>query len=254
MRKNDMRNATGLLALALIASLAVITPASAEKTSAEKKGARDGARGGFAVQEGRAHSSQFGTPSGLPTLVETTPLDFDFEEGDEFSYASAACEFRLPFNDASLLLRGYPGLQPGLQSPGPAAYILEGTVTETNASDDRGTVEGTLTIIRCAEAGDGGQAELEAGRIFVEYEAKITKKSPNNLPLRGGTFRITGGTRIFDDISGRGSFEVRLTCLPGTLDNDGVPPGTDNCAELGVFSDAAFNLRGSYSDPTVPSA
>jgi hypothetical protein len=245
MRKNDMRNATGLLALALIASLAVITPASAEE-----KGARDGARGGFAVQEGRGHSSQFGTPSGLPTLVETTPLEFDFEEGDEFSYASAACEFRLPFNDTSLILRGYPGLQ----SPGPAAYILEGKVTETNASDDRGTVEGTLTIIRCAEAGDGGQNELEAGRIFVEYEAKITKKSPNNLPLRGGTFRITGGTGIFDDISGRGSFKGRLTCLPGTLDNDGVPPGTDNCAELGVFSDAAFNLRGSYSDPTVPSA
>jgi hypothetical protein len=242
MRKNDMRNVTGLLALALIASLAVITSASAEE-----KGARDGARGGFAVQEGRGHSSQFGTPrDGFPTLVETTPLDFDFEEGAEFSYAAAPCEFPTRNTDTSLILRGYPGLQ----SPGPAAYILEGTVTETNASDDRGTVEGTLTIIRCAEAGDGGQNELEAGRIFVEYEAKITKKSPNNLPLRGGTFRITGGTGIFDDISGRGSFKGRLTCLPGTLDKT----GTDNCAELGVFSDAAFNLRGSYSDPTVPSA
>jgi hypothetical protein len=242
MRKNDMRNATGLLALALIASLAVITPASAEE-----KGAGDGARGGFAVHEGRGHSSQFGTPrDDFPTLVETTPLEFDFEEGDKFSYAAAPCEFPTRFNDTSLILRGYPGLQ----SPGPAAYILEGKVTETNASADRGTVEGTLTIIRCAEAGDGGQAELEASRIFVEYEAKITKKSPNNLPLRGGTFRITGGTGIFDDISGGGSFKGRLTCLPGTLDKT----ATANCAELGVFSDAAFNLRGSYSDPTVPSA
>jgi hypothetical protein len=241
MRKNEMRNATGLLALALIASLAVITPASAEE-----KGARDGARGGFAVQEGRAHSSQFGTPSGLPTLIETTPLEFDFEKGDEFSYAAAPCQFPTRFTDTSLILRGYPGVQ----SPGPATFILEGTVTETNASADRGTVEGNLTIIRCAEAGDGGQNELEASRIFVEYEAKITKKSPNNLPLRGGTFRITGGTGIFDDIIGRGSFKGQLTCLPGTLDKT----GTANCAELGVFADATFNLRGSYSDPTVPSA
>ena len=242
-----MRNATCFAALVLAASLAAIAPASAEK-----KGAQDRARGGFAVQEGRAHSSQFGTPMGLPTLVETTPLEFDFEEGDEFSYSSAACEFRLPFNDTSLIFRGRG--YPGVQSPGPAAYILEGTVTETNASDDRGTVEGTLTIIRCAEAGDGGQNELEAGRIFVDYEAKITNKSANNLRLRGGTFRITGGTGIFDDISGKGSFKGRLTCLPPTFDNEGVPPGTDNCAELGVFSDAAINLRGSYKDPTVPSA
>ncbi len=233
-----MRNATGVLALALIASLAVITPASAEE-----KGVQDGARGGFAVQEGRGHSSQFGTPrDSFPTLVETTPLKFDFEEGAEFSYAAAPCRFPTKNTDTSLILRGYPGLP----SPGPATYILEGKVTETNASADRGTVQGTLTIIRCA----GDQNEIEADTIFVDYEAKITKKSPNNLPLRGGTFRITGGTGIFDDISGGGSFKGQLTCLPGTLDKT----GTANCADLGVFSDATFNLRGSYSDPTVPSA
>ena len=242
-----MKRAACFLSLALIASLSAIAPASAKK-----KDHQAATVGGFAVQEGRGHSSEFGTPMGLPTLFQTTPLEFDFEEGDQFSYSSAACEFRLPFNDTSLIFRGRG--YPGVQSPGPAAYLLEGTVTETNASDDRGTVEGTLTIIRCAEAGDGGQAELEAGRIFVEYEAKISGKSANNLRLRGGKFEITGGTGIFDDISGHGSFKGRLTCLPPTFDNEGVPPGTDSCAELGVFSDAAFNLRGSFEDPTMPSA
>jgi hypothetical protein len=242
-----MKKRSLFLALAIIASLFVSAPASAQENDAQ-----DGVSGGFAVQQGRAHSSQFGTPMGLPTLFETTPLEFDFEEGDSFSYSSAACEFRLRFNDTSLIFggRGFPGVP----SPGPAAYLLEGAVTETNASDDRGTVEGTLTIIRCAEAGDGGQAEIEAGRIFVDYRAKIANKSANTLQLRGGTFQITGGTGMFDDISGQGSFRGTLTCLAGTLDNEGVPPGTDNCAELGVFSDAAFDLRGSFRDPTVPAS
>ena len=186
---------------------------------------------------------------GLPTLFPTTPLEFDFEEGDRFSYSSAACEFRLKFNDTSLIFRGQG--YPGVPSPGPAAYFLEGEITD-NPSRGPGTVEGTLTVIRCAEAGDGGQAEIEAGRIVIDYRAKFTKKSANTLRLRGGKFRITEGTGIFEDITGRGSFKGRLTCLPGTLDNEGVPPGTDNCAELGFFSDAAFNLRGSFKDPTVP--
>ena len=247
--RHEMKRWSLVLTLALITSLFTMAPASAQQRS---KNQQDGLRGGFAVQEGRAHSSQFNTPSGLPTLFETTPLEFDFEEGDQFSYSSAACEFRLRFNDTSLIFRGQ-GF-PGVPSPGPAAYFLEGTISETNASDDRGTVEGTLTIIRCAEAGDGGQAELEAGRIFVDFEAQITSKSANELRLRGGTFQITGGTGIFADISGQGSFKGELTCLPGTLDNETVPEGVDNCAELGVFSDAAFNLRGSFEDPTVPTS
>ncbi len=196
---------------------------------------------------GRAHSSQFGTPSGKPTFFGTTPLEYDFEEGDSFSYSSAACEFRLPFNDTSLIFRG-PGY-PDIESPAPALYFLEGTVTETTGSGGRGTVEGSLTIIYCEEgraedaAVDPATNPIEGDRIFVEYQAKFTMKSLNSLPLRG-TFEITGGTGRFADISGQGSFKGELTCLPGTLDNDTVPEGVDNCAELGAFSDAAFNLCG----------
>lgn len=240
------------LGLALVMSLFTVAPASAQ--SRERS---DALRGGFAVQEARAHSSQFGTPSGKPTFFGTTPLEYDFEEGDSFSYSSAACEFRLPFNDTSLIFRG-PGY-PDIESPAPALYFLEGTVTETTGSGGRGTVEGSLTIIYCEEgraedaAVDPATNPIEGDRIFVEYQAKFTMKSLNSLPLRG-TFEITGGTGRFADISGQGSFKGELTCLPGTLDNDTVPEGVDNCAELGAFSDAAFNLRGSFEDPTVPTS
>lgn len=241
------------LALALITSLFTIAPASAQQ---EPEGQQDGLRGGFAVQEGRAHSSQFGTPSGKPTFFETTPLEYDFEQGDTFSYSSAACEFELPFNDTSLIFRGQG--YPDIESPAPALYFLEGTVTEATASGDRGTVEGTLTIIYCEEgraedAANEDENAIEGDRIFVEYQARFNNKSLNSLPLMG-TFQITGGTGRFADISGQGSFMGELTCLPGTLDNETVPEGAHNCAELGVYSDAAFNLRGSFEDPTVPTS
>ena len=38
-----------------------------------------------------------------------------------------------------------------------------------------------------------------------------------------------------------------FTCLPAILQREGA----GSCAELGVFSDAIFRLRGSYADPTV---
>lgn len=247
-----MKRLSLCLGLALVMSLFTVAPASAQAREQS-----DALRGGFAVQDGRAHSSQFGTPSGKPTFFATTPLEYDFEEGDSFSYSSAACEFRLPFNDTSLIFSG-PGY-PDIESPAPALYFLEGTVTETTGSGDRGTVEGTLTIILCEEgraedaAVDPATNPIEGDRIVVEYQAKFTMKSLNSLPLRG-TFEITGGTGRFADISGQGSFKGELTCLPGTLDNDTVPEGVDNCAELGVFSDAAFDLRGSFEDPTVPTS
>ena len=243
-----------VLALALIPSLVSAAPASAQQASEDRQ---DGLRGGFAVQEARVHSSQFRTPSGKPTFFETTPLEFDFEQGDTFSYSSAACEFDLPFNDTSLIFRGQS--YPDIESPAPALYFLEGTVSEATASGDRGTVEGTLTIIYCEEgraedAANEDENAIEGDRIFVEYQAKFNNKSLNSLPLRGGTFQITGGTGRFADISGAGSFMGELTCLAGTLDNETVPDGVDNCAELGVFSDAAFNLRGSFADPTAPTS
>lgn len=74
-----MKRAACFLALALIASLSAMAPASARKKDRQAATA-----GGFAVQEGRAHSSQFGTPMDLPMLLQTTPLEFDFEEGDQF--------------------------------------------------------------------------------------------------------------------------------------------------------------------------
>ncbi|MEX2289067.1 MAG: hypothetical protein WD794_01915 [Mycobacteriales bacterium] len=235
-----------ILGLTLVASLFATAPATASQQSQDQQ---DGTGGRFAVQEGHAHSSQYGTPSGKPTLFGTTPLEYDFEEGDTFSYSSAACEFDLPFNDTSLILggQGYPDVE----SPAPAAYYLEGTVTET--SGEGGTVEGTLMIIYCEEDEDG-EHTIEGDRIFVDYQASFTGKSLNSMKLRDGTFQITGGTGRFADISGEGSFKGELTCLAGTLDNETVSGNPDNCAELGVFSDAVFNLRGSYQDPTVPTS
>lgn len=222
-----------LLALALVVPLATTATAQPDDSS---EGARHEARGSFAVQEGRAHTEQFGSPSGAPTLFDTDPLAFSFEEGDTFAYSSITCDRPAPFNDDSLIFRpGYPGIE----SPADARYLLEGTVTDTR-SDDRGFIEGTFIIVLC-EDGE------ESDQIVVDYQGRLMRTSDNDAVIRGAQFQVVDGTGRFEDISGRGSLQGRLTCLPPVLERHDA----DSCEDLGAFSDAAFNLRGNFHDPTT---
>ena len=186
-------------------------------------------RGGLSISV-HAHSSEFGSPGGSDTLVGTQPLEYDFEEGDSFSYSSIPCDVPAPFNDESL---SFNPDYAGIEDPASARYIVEGTITEYDESTGRGTVEGTLTVILC----EGGE---ETDRIFMEYAGAFVK-TDDEVRITG-TFDIVGGTGVFSDLDGHGSIRGSLQCLPGVLENLRV----ESCEDLGAFSDAVFNLHGTY--------
>lgn len=242
-----MRKTVLFLTLALIALLAATAPAGAKPEEA-----REGAKGSISL-EGLTLSSEFGTPTGFPTLVPTTPLEIPVTEGAEFSNSSIECSSGpAPFNDQGLDFN--PDF-PGLEDPAPIRSVIEGTVTDTNASGDRGKIEGTITSFLC----ENGE---ETDQIVVSFRAKFRPSSDRQVVLRGGTvqatgglalkgrFRITEGTGRFEDITGRGSLRTLLTCLPGTL----MRNEASSCADLGAFSEAIFQLEGRFRDPTVPTA
>lgn len=235
------------LVLTLAALLVVTAPAGAKP-----KEPREGA-GGSVSLEGLTLSSEFGTPTGFPTLVPTTPLDIPVTEGAQFSYSSIECSSGpAPFNDVGL---DFSPDFPGLDDPAPIRSVIEGTVTKTSASGDRGRIEGTITSFLC----ENGE---ETDQIVVAFRARFRPSSDRQVALRGGTvqatgglelrgrFRITEGTGRFADIDGRGSLRTLLTCLPRTLARNGAT----SCADLGAFSEAIFELKGRFRDPTVPTA
>lgn len=197
-----------------------------------------GARGEISLDV-HTHSSKFGSPSGRPTLFQTTPLPFPITKGANFSYSSIQCKFPAPFNDKAL---NFTPDYPGITDPAAVRFLVEGTVTKTMQSGERGTVKGTITTFLC----EGGQ---EGDQIFIEFEAQFVVTSENVATVEG-TFRITGGTGRFENITGSGSFtgDPGFTCLPPVLQRNQA----ENCADLGAFSDAVFDLRGSFQDPTVP--
>ncbi len=209
-------------------------------TSGPCRGGEDqqGARGEISLDV-HTHSSEFGSPSGRPTLFETTPLPFAITKGANFSYSAIPCEFPAPFNDRAL---NFTPDYPGIEDPAAVRYLVEGTVTKAMRSGERGTVKGTITTFLC-------EGKQEGDKIFIEFEAQFVVTSENVATVEG-TFRITGGTGRFEDITGSGSFtgDPGFTCLPPVLRRNQA----ENCADLGAFSDAVFDLRGSFQDPTVP--
>ncbi len=233
-----------LFALALVASLAAITaigsasakqPKDAKPPKQQAQSRESGARGSFQMTV-HTHSSQYRGPGGAPLLVEpTNPLPFPITETG-FSYSSVACENPAPFNDVAL---NFNPDYPGIEDPAPVRHVVTGTVTDTRKGGERGTLRGAITTYLC-------RGDEEADQIRTSFSGRFKQTSDNRVRVRG-TFRITGGTGTFEDLTGRGSIHGEFTCLPTILQRTGAA----SCAELGVFSDAIFRLRGSYADPTV---
>ncbi|MDQ3570044.1 MAG: hypothetical protein M3396_05340 [Actinomycetota bacterium] len=230
------------LAAALVASLAVTAPASAQDHStrdstrqdneARADNRRDPVTGQFSLSV-HTHSRQFGSPSGVQTLFPTNPLEYPVRSGG-FSYSSIPCSSPAPFNDRALAFTpGYPDLGSG---PLAVRHRVKGVVVTTNGSD-AGTVRGTITTILC----QNGQETKD--RIRFRFEGQFVVTSQNEAMVNG-TFRVLGGTGRFAGLHGDGSVTGRFTCLPPALQR----AGARNCAELGAFSDAVFNLQGSYAN------
>ncbi len=213
-----------ILALAL---LALAAPAAAQDDT------QDSGLSGKMSLSVHAHSSQF-----TKTLFRTNPLETSFSEGDQFSYSSIPCERPAPFNDTSL---DFSPDYPGIEDPASTRHFVEGTITDVEPGGTTGTIEGTITTILCV---DGEESE---NTITTAFEGRFRIASDNELRIVG-TYRIVDGTGAFEDLTGSGKISGSLTCLARTLE----ATRAKSCAELGVFADAVFQLRGSFEDPMVP--
>lgn len=237
-----MKSRAMLIVLALIASMAAVAPAGAS---------HDSAKGLISMQGLTLSGTQFGTPTGNPTLVPTDALETPLTEGASFRYSSIRCAAGpAPFNQVGL---DFTPNYPGLADPAPIRTVISGTVTKTKRSGAYGKIRGTITSYLC----QGGR---ETDQITASFKAKFWPTSDRTIVLRGGRitttgglalvgkFKITDGTGRFEDIKGRGALRAQLTCLPSTLTRNRAT----SCATLGAFSEIVFDMVGSYRDRTVP--
>jgi hypothetical protein len=210
-----MRKTNLLVALALVASLACLSPASAAPPSSS------GGTSGDISLTVHAHSSQF-----TATLFPTSPLPFPVTEESTGTYSSIPCSRPAPFNDTAL---DFTPDFPGVEDPASVRHFVEVALSPTKAN--QGTVEGEITTILCL---NGQETE---NRIFLSFEGTY-KQADGKLKIQG-TFEITGGTGIFADMTGEGTISGTITCF------------NVSCADRGVYSDLSFALQGTFSDPTT---
>lgn len=210
-----MRKAYLFVTFVLTASLLTINSASGAPPSVQ-----EGASGDISLTV-HAHSSQF-----TDTLFPTSPLPFPVTEETSGTYSSIPCSRPAPFNDTAL---DFTPDFPGVEDPASVRHFVEVTLTPTKAN--QGTVDGEITTILCLDG------EESKNRIFFSFEGTY-KQADGRLRI-DGSFEITGGTGIFADITGEGTISGEITCF------------NVRCAERGVYSDLAFALEGTFSDPTA---
>lgn len=219
------------LALASVVALAVLAVFGPGAALAQQE--EESETDGSLQMTVHAHS-EFGSPGGAPLLFDADALEYDFEEGDDFSYSSIPCDEEAPHNDRALRINpDYPGVD----NPDSVRHDVEGTVTEYDGK--RGTVEGTLTTVHCEDGEEGDE-------ITFDYEARFAE-ADDKVQLRDGSWEITGGTGKFSDLDGQGTLTGKLTCLPLVLERHEA----DSCAELDAYSDAVLRLSGQWEDETV---
>ncbi len=247
-RVTPLSRAVVALALALASALATSAPASAAEP----------ASGSISLDAFTLTGTQFGTPTGFPTLVPTEPFEIDGDgngqditvaEGESFTTSSIECSSGpARFNDVGL---DFDPAFPGVEDPAPIRSVIEGTVTSVSPSGIRGTVEGTITTFLC----ENGE---ETDAIVIAFESEFRRTGKRMLELMGGpvrttgglelvngTFKIVSGTGRFDSLTGSGTVTGQFTCLPRTLERNDAR----SCAELGAFSEAIFELDGTFVDP-----
>jgi hypothetical protein len=248
-----------LVLLALVASVAVAAPATAKPGNGKGKAVGKNAAKGTIVVEGLTLAgTQFGTPSGQSTTVATDPLSTPVTKGDAFTYSTITCASAFPpWNSFGLHFEpDYPGVDEGGTDQGASVrHEFRGTVTKATAGGS-GKIRGTITTFLCE---NGARTD----QIVSRYKARISPTSTTSVPLVGGgpvpttgglaidgKFKLVDGTGRFEDLKGKGRLTGQFTCLPQSLMRNNAA----SCTALGGYSEAPFQLRGRFKDPTVPSA
>ena len=176
--------------------------------------------------------------------AEPNPWDGTRQPGGPFVYAGIPCTGNAPLNNISTDLTTYNTRLPGSRSPASTRnHPLEFKVVENRKGQLR--LRGNVVLTVCQLKGGPTPTpdpvpDGDKEKIFFRWNAKFKRTSPEEVRWFG-TFKLTGGTGMYEDLTGEGEIAGYFFCF--------APEG---CATLGEFRDGQYTMSGNYHDPTIP--
>ncbi|MBW3578989.1 MAG: hypothetical protein KY462_14865 [Actinobacteria bacterium] len=222
--------------------LAACPQAEEEPTPAVSPTPTPAAEGGTFNVIAMAHSTGE-TPRGADVPMQAEPWDGESE--GTFSYSAISCADDAPINDISTNLATFNSKLEDSRSPASTRmHPIEFQVTEVT-EDGEGQLEGTIALTVCQPrpgAVTDDVADDQRDRIDFDWTADFQRTSPEEVAFRG-TFDITGGTGIYQDLTGSGDIAGYVMCL-----------GDVECADVDEYRDIQIAMVGSYDHPQLDEA
>lgn len=231
MRKHVSRVVVAVAALVLLAG----QPAAGSHR-------RQAVRGQFSLVA-MVHTTQYMGQD----LPDPNPRPWNgMSSGGPFRYFGIPCTGNAPVNNISTNLTTYNSRLPGSRSPA----STRSHPFEFVANGDR--LDGILTLTVCKLG--GGQTgtppgqndpipDAEKDKVFFRWQARVESTVAEEVSFRG-TFRIAGGTGVYNDLTGGGEMSGYLFCF--------APQGCASPGIGGQYRDGQFTMQGNYRDPTTP--
>lgn len=170
-------------------------------------------------------------------MQDPNPWDGSAARGP-YRYASIACTGNAPVNNISTNLTTYNSRLPESRSPAstrnhPFEFVVQGP-----------TLRGSVVLTACQQGPGATESpdpvpDGRKDKIFLNWTATYERTSPEEVSW-SGRFAITGGTGIYEDLTGRGAVSGYFFCF-----------ADEGCESLGEFRDAQYTMTGTYRDPTA---
>lgn len=233
-------NKRAVVGISLCATLVVAAFAGAG-AGAATTGAAVGMSGHFSLVN-MVHTTQYqGQDLGTN---EPQPWNGAREEGGPFVYAGIACTGNAPVNNISTDLTTYNTRLEGSRSPASTrSHPFQFNVVRNR--DGKLRLRGLTTLTVCQlKSGPTPTPDpipdAEKSKIYIRWNAQFKNRSAEEVSW-WGTFKIIGGTGLYEDLTGSGDIAGYFFCF--------APEG---CTTLGEFRDGQYTMAGTYSDPTAP--
>jgi hypothetical protein len=169
-----------------------------------------------------------------PASAEVLP--WDGRSAGSFTYRAIPCSGNAPMNNIGTNLPTYNGLIPGSRSPASTRSHPFAFTVEQGAM--RGTIALTVCQLRPGPTTDG-RPDAERDRIDIAFTAAADRRTAEET-IFSGTFRITGGTGRYAQLTGSGTIRGYFMCF----DPRGCEAGNE-----GRFRDMQYVLEGTFRDP-----
>ncbi|MPZ66921.1 MAG: hypothetical protein GEU83_15890 [Pseudonocardiaceae bacterium] len=157
--------------------------------------------------------------------------------GGPYRYASIPCSGSAPVNNISTNLTTYNSQLPASRSPAstrnhPLEFVVQGS-----------TLHGRIVLTTCQREPGATESpdpvpDGNKDKVLLDWNATYERTSPEEVAW-SGRFTITGGTGVYEDLTGRGTMSGYFFCF-----------ADEGCESLGEFRDAQYTMTGTYRDPT----